>query len=85
MYTYYLLDHEYLEDEENLTGAFGHLLVYNPGSEEVELKGTVFFEDREPAAFTHQAPPRMTSESNTVTGRASPTYASPSCWRANDR
>jgi len=64
MYTYYLLDHEYMENEEDLTGAFGHLLVYNPGPEEVELRGTVFFEDREPAALTHLAPPRMTSESN---------------------
>jgi len=31
MYTYYLLDHEYTEDEENLTGSMGHLLAFNPG------------------------------------------------------
>ncbi len=56
MYTYYLLDHEYTEDEENLTGSMGHLLAFNPGSEDVDLKVTLFFEDREPVAFTLVAP-----------------------------
>ena len=57
MHTYYLVDHEYTVDEENLTGSMGHLLAFNPGSDPVELAVTLFFEDKEPAAFTLQAPP----------------------------
>jgi hypothetical protein len=58
MHRYYLLDHHYAVDDENLTGSMGHLLAFNPGSAAVELQVTLFFEDQEPAPFALTAPPK---------------------------
>ena len=64
MYTYYLLDHNYLLDEAHGFGEFGHLLAFNPGSRDAELKITLFFEKGEPLTFTQKAPAGKSTESN---------------------
>jgi len=64
MYTYYLIDHEYLVDEDKLHGNFGHLLAFNPGSHDAELKLSLFFEDREPVSFPFTAASGQSSETN---------------------
>lgn len=64
MYTYYLIDHEYVEDRERLYGEFGHLLAFNPGPHDAELTVTIFFEDREPVTFPFLAPAGKSSETN---------------------
>jgi len=62
--THYLLDHNYIVDEENLFGEFGHLLAFNPGPRDAHLQVTIFYEDREPEAFHLTAPAGKSSESN---------------------
>jgi len=62
MHTYYLLDHDYSIDEKG--GTMGHLLAFNPGSEDASLAVTVFYPDREPTRFTLRAPAGQSSESN---------------------
>ena len=64
MKTHYLIDHEYIVDEERLYGAFGHLLAFNPGSRDAQLKITIYFEDRDPVAFDFVAPAGKSSETN---------------------
>jgi hypothetical protein len=59
-----LLDHNYIVDRERLFGEFGHLLAFNPGPRDAELTVTVYYEDREPEAFSLQAPAGKSSESN---------------------
>jgi len=61
---HYLLDHNYIVDEENLFGEFGHLLAFNPGPRDAHLKVTIFYEDREPETFNLTAPAGKSSESN---------------------
>ncbi|NLE45282.1 MAG: hypothetical protein GX620_11220 [Chloroflexi bacterium] len=62
--THYLIDHEYLIDEEALFGEFGHLLAFNPGSRDAHLKVTVYFEDQEPKEFSLVAPAGKSTETN---------------------
>ena len=64
MSTHYLIDHNYVVDEQNLFGEFGHLLAFNPGPRDANLKVTIYYEDREPDAFTLVAPAGQSSESN---------------------
>lgn len=64
MHTYYLIDHEYLLDEENLFGTMGHLLAFNPGARDAHLKITLYFEEREPEVFSFLAPAGKSSETN---------------------
>ncbi len=64
MYTYYLIDHEYVVDEAKGYGEFGHLLAFNPGPRDAELTVTLFFEDREPVSFLFSAPAGKSSETN---------------------
>ena len=64
MGTYYLIDHNYVVDQQNLFGEFGHLLAFNPGLRDADLKVTVYYEDREPEVFALQAPAGQSSESN---------------------
>ena len=64
MSIHYLIDHNYLADEERLFGEFGHLLAFNPGPRDAELKITLYLEDREPATFAQQAPAGKSTESN---------------------
>ena len=64
MTTYYLLDHSYIEDKERLFGEFGHLLAFNPGSIDAEVKITLFFEDRDPVSFDFVAPAGQSAETN---------------------
>lgn len=64
MSTHYLIDHNYLLDEQRLFGEFGHLLAFNPGPRDAELKITLFFEDREPVIFAQKAPAGKSTESN---------------------
>ena len=64
MRTHYLIDHEYLLDEETLFASMGHLLVFNPGRYEANLKITLYFEDREPETFPFVAPAGKSTETN---------------------
>jgi hypothetical protein len=64
MKTHYLLDHEYMLDEDELFGSMGHLLAFNPGPRDAELEITLFYEDREPETFTFAAPAGKSSETN---------------------
>jgi hypothetical protein len=47
MKTHYLLDHNFIQDDEKLYGEFGHLLAFNPGKKDADLKLTFYFENRE--------------------------------------
>ena len=49
--THYLIDYDYLFDQETLFATLGHLLVFNPGKHDSELRITMYFEDREPHFF----------------------------------
>jgi hypothetical protein len=64
MFTYYLIDHEYLADEAKLQGCFGHLLAFNPGPHDADLTVTLFFEDREPEQFPFRALAGKSCETN---------------------
>ena len=64
MKTHYLIDHEYIVDDEKLYGMFGHLLAFNPGQQDAELKITIYFEDREPVTFDFAAPAGKSTETN---------------------
>lgn len=64
MKTHYLIDHNYIVDEERLFGEFGHLLAFNPGPRDADLKATVYYENREPESFCLKAPAGKSSESN---------------------
>lgn len=64
MTTHYLLDHNYIVDEESFFGEFGHLLAFNPGPRDAHLKVAIFYEDREPETFSLTAPAGKSSESN---------------------
>ncbi len=64
MGAHYLIDHNYLVDEKNLFGEFGHLLVFNPGPRDAQLTVTLYYEDREPDTFSLVAPAGKSSESN---------------------
>jgi len=64
MTTHYLIYHNFLQDEQRLYGEYGHLLVFNPGPVDADLKVTLFFEDREPHTFQLKAPAGQSSESN---------------------
>jgi hypothetical protein len=62
--THYLIDHEYVMDEQTGFAQMGHLLVFNPGQRDAQLKITLFFEDREPEAFDFAAPSGKSTETN---------------------
>ena len=64
MYTAYLIDHEYLVDTQSLHATMGHLLVFNPGESQAELKITLFFEDKPPIHFPLTAPAKLSTETN---------------------
>jgi len=64
LYTYYLIDHNYTDDENAWQGEFGHLLAFNPWKEDAELKLTLFYEEREPESFMFLAPAGKSSETN---------------------
>ncbi len=64
MSTHYLIDHEYLFDEETFFASMGHLLVFNPGPRDAHLKITIYYEDREPVLFSFVAPAGKSSETN---------------------
>ncbi len=65
--THYLIDQEYLIDRRSLFATMGHLLVFNPGERDANLKVTVYFEDDEPQSFSLKAPAFTSSESNYLT------------------
>lgn len=64
MRVHYLLDHNYIVDDQRLFGEFGHLLAFNPGPRDADLTVTVYYEDREPETFALKAPAGKSSESN---------------------
>lgn len=64
VHTYYLLDHEYTLDQEQLFGSTGHLLAFNPGPRDAELDVSLYFEGRDPERFQLCAPAGKSSESN---------------------
>jgi hypothetical protein len=64
MKTHYLIDHNYVVDNERLFGEFGHLLAFNPGPRDADLSVTIYYQDREPDYFTLKAPAGQSSESN---------------------
>jgi hypothetical protein len=61
---HYLIDFEYIVDEDALVGTTGHLLVFNPGPRNAELQVTVYYEDREPDDFHLTVPAGTSGESN---------------------
>jgi hypothetical protein len=64
VYTYYLIDHEYLMDDDTLLATMGHLLAFNPGRRDASLKITLYFTDRDPQVFSFLAPAGKSSETN---------------------
>jgi hypothetical protein len=60
----YLIDHWYLHDEATGFATMGHLLAFNPGSNDVELTITLYYEEREPETFSLAAPAGKSTESN---------------------
>ncbi len=64
MKTHYLIDHNYIADEQKLYGEFGHLLAFNPGPRDADLTLTFYFEDREPVVTHQVAKAGQSSESN---------------------
>ena len=65
MHTYYLIDQASMVDEEKLFGELRHLVVFNPGPQDLEVQVTVYYQDREPTSFTVPAHAGRSSESNT--------------------
>lgn len=67
MYTYYLIDHTYTVDEETFFSTGGHLLAFNPGPRDVELRVTIYYEagsEREPDVISFTARAGTTFETN---------------------
>lgn len=64
--THYLIDFEHHRDAERLVEASGYLLVFNPGSRDVPLEATVYFEDREPQRLSLTARAGTTTWSSVV-------------------
>jgi hypothetical protein len=64
MKTHYLIDHRFLQDPDRLQGEFGHLLAFNPGSQDANLHITFFFEDRDPVSMEMVAKCGESSETN---------------------
>lgn len=62
--THYLIDYEYLFDKETLFATMGHLLVFNPGKRDAELRITIYFEDREPQTLSLTVPAKKSQETN---------------------
>jgi hypothetical protein len=62
--THFLPDYEYVVDSVRGFATSNHLLVFNPGAEAATLTVTVYFEDREPAAFTMSVPVESSAESH---------------------
>ena len=70
--THYLIDQEYLVDKQNLFATMGHLLVFNPGDRDAQLKVTLYFENDEPQTFSLKARAKTSSESNYATWPVKP-------------
>jgi hypothetical protein len=64
MKTHYLIDHNYIQDNEKLYGEFGHLLAFNPGKKDADLKLTFYFVDREPVEMHMVAKAGESTETN---------------------
>ncbi len=67
MKTCYLIDHTYTVDEETFFSTGGHLLAFNPGPRDAELRVTVYYEAgcaREPDTISFIAPAGQTFDSN---------------------
>ena len=62
--THYLIDQHYDLDRENLFATMGHLLVFNPGSSNADLKITLYFEKDPPQSFSLKAAAKTSTESN---------------------
>jgi hypothetical protein len=62
--TYYLIDHTYTVDEANLFATGGHLLAFNPGPRDADLKVTIYYDDREPDSLSFVARAGRTFETN---------------------
>lgn len=65
MAIHYLLDFDYMLDEERLFATGGHLLAFNPGPRDAVLKVTFYFEEREPEVASFVARAGTTFETNT--------------------
>jgi hypothetical protein len=64
MKTHYLIDHNFVQDEDKLYGEFGHLLAFNPGKQDADLKLTFYFLDREPVDMHMVAKAGESTETN---------------------
>jgi len=64
MHNYYFLYNNYFEDKGTGFAEFGHLLTYNPGDTDAEIKLTYYYEDRDPAFLNLTAFAGTTTESN---------------------
>jgi hypothetical protein len=62
--THYLLDHDYVYDEESGHASMGHLLIFNLNPQDAQVTATVYFEDREPESFELVAHAGMSTETN---------------------
>ena len=64
VYRQYLIDYEYVVNDDTLFATMGHLVAFNPGPRDATLQVTIFYEDREPTAFSLPAPAGKSTESN---------------------
>jgi hypothetical protein len=64
MSEHYLIDYDYSVDKEKLWATGGHLLAFNPGLRDADLKVTIYYEDREPDTMSFVAPAGTTFETN---------------------
>ena len=64
MKTHYLIDHNFIQDDEKLYGEFGHLLAFNPGGKDANLTLTFYFENQEPAEMIMVARHGESTETN---------------------
>jgi len=67
MYNYYLLYNNYFEDEITGFAEFGHLLTYNPGTEDADINLTFYYEDKCTSSLKLKAFAETTTESNYAT------------------
>jgi hypothetical protein len=64
MKTHYLIDHNFVQNDEKMIGEFGHLLAFNPGDQDADLKITFYFEDQEPKELSMVARAGESTETN---------------------
>jgi hypothetical protein len=64
LHSRYLIDFEYLFDDDTGFATMGHLLAFNPGSHDTNAHVTIYFDDDEPTSFDLPVPARQSIETN---------------------